>query len=182
LIFFYSNPAVFYSNPAVVVQNLNNIPGPKEEVHMLLIAIGVLVAVALLAFGWGRARRVRKSRALMDHCIEPEVLHELLEPEARVLVFDVRQPLDVLAYSERIPGAKRISPKDVLARPELIPKETDVVVYCTCPGEKTSWEIVQRAQALDYSRLKLLHGGLEAWKAKGYPVEPYKEAFHLDTA
>jgi len=23
---------------------------------------------------------------------------------------------------------------------------------------------------------------LEAWKAKGYPVEPYNEPFHLDTA
>ena len=99
-----------------------------------------------------------------------------------MVVIDVRQPLDVLAYSEMIPGAKRIAPKEVMMNPDLIPREQDVVIYCTCPGEKTSWEIVHKAQALNYPRLKLLHGGLEAWKAKGYPVEPYKEAFHLDTA
>jgi rhodanese-related sulfurtransferase len=38
---------------------------------------------------------------------------------------------------------------------------------------------LHRAQALHFLRIKFLKGGLEAWKSKGYPVEPYTESFHL---
>jgi rhodanese-related sulfurtransferase len=98
-----------------------------------------------------------------------------------VLVFDVRQPLDLLADSEIIPGATRLSPKEVIQNPSLIPKEKDSVVYCTCPSDETSQTILHRALALKFFQIKFLKGGLEAWKAKGYPVEPYNKPFRLDT-
>jgi rhodanese-related sulfurtransferase len=149
---------------------------------MLLIGMWAVGAIGVLGFVAWRVKRSRERRELDEHSIEAEELHMLLEPQPRVLVYDVRQPLDLLAYSEMIPGAKRVPPKNVLANPSLIPREEDVVVYCTCPGEKTSWEILRRAKELKYSRLKLLRGGLEAWKAKGYAVVPYKDSFRLDTA
>ena len=34
---------------------------------------------------------------------------------------------------------------------------------------------------MHFLRIKFLEGGLAAWKAKGYPVEPYEESCHLDT-
>src|SRR5207244_9794861 len=89
--------------------------------------------------------------------------------------------LNLLAYPEIIPGARRIPPKEVLERPSLIPKEKEAVVYCTCPGDKTSRAILHRALAMHFSRIKFLKGGLAAWRAKGYPVEPYREVFHLYT-
>jgi rhodanese-related sulfurtransferase len=90
-------------------------------------------------------------------------------------------PLDLLAYSEIIPGATRIPPKEIMENPSLIPKEEDAVIYCTCPDDKTSREILRRARGLNFSRLKILRGGLAGWKAKGYPVEPYEKSFRLDT-
>jgi rhodanese-related sulfurtransferase len=153
-----------------------------EEVDMLLIAIWAVVALCILLFVALRVRVAKKRRELFAHSIEPDELHELLEPERRVMVFDVRQPLDVLAYSEMIPGAKRVAPKEVLKNPEVIPREQDVVIYCTCPGEKTSWEILRQAKSLQYTRIKLLRGGLAAWKAKGYTVERYMDSFRLDSA
>lgn len=145
-------------------------------------AVTLMVAVGIAAIGaaaW--VLRKRHLRALDGYGIEPEELRNLLEPEPRVLVYDVRQPLDVLAYSEKIPGARRVAPKEILADPSVIPSDQDVVVYCTCDGQKTSREIIQRGLALGFRRIRLLRGGLAAWKAKGYPVEPYKESFHLDT-
>jgi rhodanese-related sulfurtransferase len=115
------------------------------------------------------------------HGITPDALHALLASNQEVLLLDVRQPLDLLAHAEIIPGAKRIFPKEVLEKPSLIPKEKDLVVYCTCPGEKTSREIWHRTRDLGFVRVKFLKGGLESWKAKGYAVEPYQESFHLDT-
>jgi rhodanese-related sulfurtransferase len=97
----------------------------------------------------------------------------------KVLLFDVRQPLDLLANSEIIPGAKRIPPNDVLENPALIPKEQDSIVYCTCPSDKTSRIVLRRALSLNFLRIKFLKGGLAAWKAMGYPVEPYTQPFHL---
>ena len=96
-----------------------------------------------------------------------------------VALFDVRQPLDLLAHSEIIPGARRIAPLDVLAVPSLIPKDKEAIVYCTCPGDKTSRAVLRRALDLQFFKIKFLKGGFDAWKAKGYPLEPYREVFHL---
>jgi len=147
---------------------------------MLWVAIGV--GLCALIFGIVRVKRLRDRRELERHSIEPEALHELLTSGQRMLVLDVRQPLDLLAYSEIIPGARRIPPKEVIANPSLVPRDEDAVLYCTCNSEKTSRDILRRALALNFTRVKVLKGGLAAWKAKGYSVESYQEPFRLDTA
>jgi rhodanese-related sulfurtransferase len=149
---------------------------------MFPIMVSVVVAIGGLIFVVVRLKRSREKREMNRYIIEPEALHSLLDSNPNVVVVDVRQPLDLLAYSEIIPGAKRIPPKDVIANPSLIPKDVDTVVYCTCNSEETSRDILRRALALNFSRLKILRGGLAAWKEKGYPVVPYVESFHLDTA
>jgi rhodanese-related sulfurtransferase len=126
-----------------------------------------------------RIKRRTDRREMEQHSITPEALHTLLAADKDVLVFDVRQPLDLLANSEIIPGATRIPPKEVLENPSLIPKEKEAIVYCTCPGDKTSREVLHRALGLHFLRIKFLQGGLAAWKAQGYPLEPYNKPFHL---
>ena len=148
---------------------------------MYLIAICV-AGFCLLIFGLFRMKRLRERRELEQYTIEPEALHALLEAKNDILVLDVRQPLDLLAHSEIIPGATRVPPKDVIEHASLIPKEKDTVIYCTCVSEETSRLILKKALALNFSRIKFLKGGLAAWKAKGYPVEIYDKPFHLDTA
>jgi rhodanese-related sulfurtransferase len=148
---------------------------------MYLIAICV-VGFLVLLFSIFRMRQLRRRRELDEHSIEPDALHALLTKNQDVLLFDVRQPLDLLAHSEIIPGAKRIPPKEVLEKATLIPKEKESVIYCTCVSQSTSRMILERALALNFTKIKFLKGGLDAWKAKGYPVERYTTPFHLDTA
>jgi len=126
-----------------------------------------------------RQKHASEERTLNRHSITPEDLHALLASNNELLLFDVRQPLDLLAYPEIIPRAQRIAPNEVLENPALIPQEKDAVVYCTCPSDKTSRIVLRRALTLHFNRVKLLKGGLAAWKAKGYPVDPYNEVFHL---
>jgi len=145
---------------------------------MPLILTAILVSAVCVLIGI-RIKRKTDRNEMEQHSISPEALHSLLAANHDVLLFDVRQPLDLLANSEIIPGAKRIPPKEVLENPALIPKEKDSIVYCTCPSDKTSREILRRARALHFFRIKFLKGGLAAWKASGYPVEPYTQAFHL---
>jgi rhodanese-related sulfurtransferase len=143
----------------------------------LSIIVAVLLALSVLAVL--RQKRQSEQREIERYSIAPEELQALLASNHEVLLFDVRQPLDLLAYPEIIPRAQRIPPKDVLENPTLIPREKDTVVYCTCPSDKTSRIVLRQALKLDFHRVKLLKGGLAAWKAKGYPVDPYNEVFHL---
>jgi rhodanese-related sulfurtransferase len=148
---------------------------------MYLIAICVVGAIVLI-FGIVRMVQLQRRRELEKFSIEPEELHTLLESKKDIVLLDVRQPLDLLAHSEIIPGAKRIPPKDVIEQAGLIPKDKDSVVYCTCVSDETSLRVLKYALNMHFSRIKFLKGGLDAWKAKGYPVEPYTTPFHLDTA
>ena len=141
-----------------------------------------LTAICVLLTGLSIAIVIKRNsdrRDIEEHSITPEALHTLLAAHQEVLLFDVRQPLDLLANSEMIPGAKRIPPQEVIENPSLIPQEKDSIVYCTCPSDKTSRLILRRARALHFLRIRFLRGGLAAWKALGYPVEPYTQSFRL---
>jgi rhodanese-related sulfurtransferase len=149
--------------------------------QLTLIVIAIVIW-GLLALIW--IRRIKERREFERISISPEALHALMIAQKDVLVLDARQPLDLLADSEIIAGAQRISPQDALDNPAIIPADKELVVYCTCPSDKTSRSIALKAQSLanvDISRVKFLKGGLAAWKAKGYPVVPYDKTFHLDT-
>jgi rhodanese-related sulfurtransferase len=145
---------------------------------LILTAICIVVLCLLTVIS---IKRTRAHQEMELHSITPEALRALLTSKPEVLLFDVRQPLDLLANSEIIPGATRIPPREVIENPLLIPKDKDSVVYCTCPSDKTSRIILRRALAMHFLRIKFLKGGLAAWKAKGYPVERYEKSFHLDT-
>jgi len=145
----------------------------------MILAITIICAVVLLAAVL--AKRAKDRRELERFSITPKALHALLAANHEVVVVDVRQSLDLLGDSTIIPGARWIAPEEVRANPSLLPKDRDLVVYCTCPSDKTSRTILRRALACGFSRIKFLKGGLDGWKASGLPVEPYKEPFHLDS-
>ena len=147
---------------------------------LAVVAIVVALLLCLSIVIW--IKRRRDQHMLEQHSITAEALHSLLASNHEVLLLDVRLPLDLLADSEIIAGAKRIPPSEIIENPSIIPREKDAVAYCTCPGDKTARVIIHRALALKFERVKFLEGGLAAWKAQGYPVEPYLESFHLDSA
>jgi rhodanese-related sulfurtransferase len=139
------------------------------------------VALGLLIFGWMTTRRLRAKRQIEAKSIEPEALYAQLNAR-QVLLYDVRQPLDFLAHPEIIPGATRIAPKDIAEQTASFSRDQNSVIYCTGGDDETFQMVLGKASALNFTRVKLLKGGLAAWKEKGYPVEPYTSSFHLDTA
>ena len=144
-----------------------------------VITAACVAGICSLIVFW--TQRNKQQSKMEQHSITPESLYAALVSHQEILIFDVRQPLDLLAYPEIIPGAKRIPPNEVLEKPSLIPGEKDSVVYCTCPNDKTSRAVLGRALEVHLHRVKFLKGGLAAWKANSYPVEPYREVFQLYT-
>jgi rhodanese-related sulfurtransferase len=145
------------------------------------VAAVCTAVLCILIFGVIMMRRLRAKREIAAKSIEPEALYELLNAK-QVLLYDVRQPLDFLAHPEIIPGATRIAPKDIAEQTASFSRDQNSVIYCTGGDEETSSMVLGKARALNFTRVKLLKGGLAAWKEKGYPVEVYSEPFHLDTA
>ena len=145
----------------------------------MYLAIMTMIAAVLLAVVLARRRRDR--REMERYSVTPEALHALMASKQEVLVIDVRQPLDLLGDSVIIPGAQWLAPEEVRANPSLLPKGSDLVVYCTCPSDKTSRIILRRALAVGFLRIKFLKGGLDGWRMRGFPVEPYTKPFQLNS-
>jgi len=142
----------------------------------------LILSVCLGISEWNR--RKRKRLFFESHSINVEQLHSILtstDQRGSLQVIDVRQPLDLLSYSQIIPGSRRIPPKDILENPGLLSRDQDTIVYCTCPSDETASKIMHKAVSLGFEKVRVLHGGLDAWKEKSYPVEPYESVFHLDT-
>lgn len=144
----------------------------------VLIAVCTAISLVLIV-SW--IRRRKENQDLESHSITAEALNTLMNASHEVLLIDVRRPLDLLIDLESIPGSTRIPPNEFFENPSLIPKDKETVFYCTCPGDETARRIVRQALRMGFSCVKLLRGGLPAWKAKGYPVVTYDKPFHLET-
>lgn len=60
-----------------------------------------------------------------------------------------------------------MSLKEFRARVDLIPKNREIIFFCACPEEATSSRRAEEAVALGFRNVKVLSGGVEAWKEAG---------------
>jgi rhodanese-related sulfurtransferase len=104
-------------------------------------------------------------KAMMDHARE--------QGNTPPFVVDLRHPLDYLPDPRVIPGALRIGPNEIRQHSEIIPRDRDVVLYCTCPSEETSAKLALQLHKLGIYRVRPLRGGFDGWKNSGYPLEEY---------
>jgi rhodanese-related sulfurtransferase len=129
----------------------------------IVLTTTIAIACVSMVGRWfmARNRRRRREAELAQHSITPEQLSQALAKRPRLPLFDLREPLDVVANSEIIPGATRISPYRVLENPWLIPKEKEAIIYCTCSEDETNIVLLERLLAMGFSKVKFLKGGLE---------------------
>jgi len=56
------------------------------------------------------------------------------------------------------------------SRALTLSKEREIIFYCACPQDETSTARAEEYEARGFSNVKVLSGGVYAWKAAGYPV------------
>jgi membrane protein DedA with SNARE-associated domain len=123
--------AVFW---VVTVTSLGLILGDQLE-EIALRWGGWLVAV--LAGGlsvyilWKFIQRQRFIRRLRMARITPMELMDKLTAGETVSIVDLRQPIDIEAFPQMIPGALRIGMEEIEHRHGEIPRDCDVVLYCS---------------------------------------------------
>jgi hypothetical protein len=76
------------------------------------------------------AARKQAELAKLERITVEELKSKLSKKEA-IFILDVRMPDDYDKAGEKIKGSVRISPFDLKARMKEVPKDKDVVTYCT---------------------------------------------------
>ena len=107
--------------------------------------------------------------------LEPEKLKRQLDAGEKIFIVDLRHPLELLPDPNTLPGAVHFSPEALAARSDEIPRDRDVVLYCTCPSEATAARTAMTLHKLGIERVRPLRGGYGEWKRLGFPVEPFRQ-------
>jgi membrane protein DedA with SNARE-associated domain/rhodanese-related sulfurtransferase len=131
-----------------------------------------LVVGAILAFwAWRIVRKRRLIRLLRTRRLTPDQLRARLDANEQIWIIDLRAAIEYAVTRQTLPGAIRMDPEELEDRHEEIPRDCDVVLYCTCPDEATSARAALALKSRGIERVFPLEGGLEAWVSRGYPVD-----------
>jgi membrane protein DedA with SNARE-associated domain/rhodanese-related sulfurtransferase len=138
---------------------------------------GVLLVSGIFALLIWRVIRHRLSlRQLAAARMEPEEVKRLLDAGNEVTIVDLRHPLEVFVEPFVIPGAIRLSPAALAEGHHVIPRDRDIILYCTCPSEATSAKTALSLRKLGIERVRPLRGGYDEWKRLGFPLEEVRPA------
>jgi membrane protein DedA with SNARE-associated domain/rhodanese-related sulfurtransferase len=140
------------------------------------IVIFVLMVLGFLAHRiWKQRKFLQQVRELR---LEPSELKTMLDyaetnHTPAPFIVDLRHPLDYLPDPRVLPGALRIGPNELKQHSEIIPRDRDVILYCTCPSEETSARLALQLHKMGVYRVRPLRGGFDGWKQAGYPLVDY---------
>jgi membrane protein DedA with SNARE-associated domain/rhodanese-related sulfurtransferase len=153
--------ALFKTQIALLLIHLDRIGG--------IAFLGVLVLLsAYVAFKWWERSRFYKMLRMAR--ISVAELHALIQGGEAPLIIDVRSPTARALEPHWIPGALHISLPDVDVHLKDLPRDRDIILYCTCPSEASAARVAKMLMNHGFKRVRPLHGGLDAWVAAGHGV------------
>jgi membrane protein DedA with SNARE-associated domain/rhodanese-related sulfurtransferase len=133
---------------------------------------GGLLLLGIIIFFVGRVLRRRMIlKELAASRLEPEELKRQLDAGEAVFIVDLRHPLEILPDPFTLPGALHFSPEALTSRHLEIPRDRDIVLFCTCPSEATAAKTAMALHKLGIERVRPLRGGYDEWKRLGFPLD-----------
>jgi membrane protein DedA with SNARE-associated domain/rhodanese-related sulfurtransferase len=163
---------VFMSLGLVLRTQLNEIARMARAAGHSFQAFVAVLVLGGFAF-WKYQERRRFQHAMRAIRITPEELKLKIQQSRSVAVIDVRHPLDVLSEPFIIPGAIRVPLEEIEVHPPELPRETEIVIYCTCPSQASSSRAWQLLEKHGFHRVRVLEGGLQGWQSRGFAVEKF---------
>ena len=94
---------------------------------LVAVLAGSLAAYIL----WKYIQRRRFLHRLRIARISPKELMDKLTAGEQISIVDLRQPIDIEAFPRMLPGALRIAMEEIEDRHREIPRDRDVVLYCS---------------------------------------------------
>lgn len=134
-------------------------------------ALSLLVALAVIFVAYKYWQRQRLLDELRMARITVSELRTMLQGGQTPLIFDLRSSAAVEEDPALIQGAVHVSAEDIESRLGELPKDQEIVVYCSCPNEVSSARLALRLKRKGFTRVRPLLGGLDAWREQNYPLE-----------
>jgi membrane protein DedA with SNARE-associated domain len=107
-----------------------------ERILFIVSRTGASLAAVLIStiggyFAWKWIGRRRYLRRLEMARISPEELRRRMESGEEFAILDLRHPSEVDPDGGTLPGALRFPPEELDARHNEVPRDRDIVLYCT---------------------------------------------------
>jgi membrane protein DedA with SNARE-associated domain/rhodanese-related sulfurtransferase len=140
-----------------------------EHLGSLIFAILGALLAAYIAYKWWERRRfytlLRMAR------IEVSDLYRMMDQGSSPLILDVRSATARKLEPRHIPGAISLSLDDIARELPRLPRDREIVLYCTCPNEASAAQVARVLLKNGFARVRPLRGGLDEWIQAGYAVE-----------
>ncbi|HTD88751.1 MAG TPA: DedA family protein/thiosulfate sulfurtransferase GlpE [Candidatus Binatia bacterium] len=134
-------------------------------------ALGVVVGLAALYIGYKYFQRRRLLNELRMARVSVDELRNKQQAGERLTILDLRSRLELEQDPSVISGAFHISPDEIETRHAEIPRDRDIVLYCSCPNEVTSARVALLLRRKGIERVRPLLGGIDAWRERKYPMD-----------
>ena len=131
-----------------------------------LAVVGGLIAVFI---GYKYFQRHRLLHELRMARITVDELHQKMEAGENPMILDLRPHSELAEGPSLIRGALHMTMDEIEHRLQEIPRDRDIILYCSCPNEVTSARMALRLQGQAFTRVRPLQGGIDAWTRTQLP-------------
>ncbi|MBI2682221.1 MAG: VTT domain-containing protein [Acidobacteriales bacterium] len=113
---------LFSAQVELVAERILTLSGSLAKAFALLFTIYI---------GWKFLKRQLFLRELRILRLDPPALKKMMDEGEPVFIVDLRHPQDFRAEPRSIAGALRMSPDEIEEKHELIPRDRDIILFCT---------------------------------------------------
>lgn len=126
-------------------------------------ALGLVAGAAAAYIGFKFWQRKRLLEELRMARITPADLRQMMEAGKELVILDLRSSIEAAAEAG-IEGAVHLTLDDVKQERYKIPRDREIVVYCSCPNEVTAARVALLLRRHGFSNVRPLLGGIDAWR------------------
>jgi rhodanese-related sulfurtransferase len=134
-------------------------------------AVALVIGLLALYLGYKFYQRHRLLKELRMARITVDELNQKLESGENLTILDLRSSAEVERNPLLIRSARHMTLEELKSRKDEVPRDRDIILYCSCPNEVTSARMALLLQRNGFTRVRPLLGGLDAWREKNYPTE-----------
>lgn len=131
----------------------------------------IIMLLAVLAICLPTPKTLANLQDDNNKTITAEELLAKVNKGEKVLIFDVRTLGQYKASANHIKGDMRLEEEEIETKLKDVPKNQEIVTYCTCPDEATSNYFASKIRDKGFKNVSALKGGYFAWLRVDGPTE-----------
>lgn len=154
---------------ALFSNQLEYLAGLFDQAGGLLLTVLLVGLAGFIGYKFYHRQQFLRQHRMAK--ISVDELKQRLDTGEPITVVDVRHPLTLELDPEVIPGAINFTLEELEHRHHEIPRDRDVILYCSCPNEVSSARTALLLRKKGVHRVRPLEGGLDAWRERKFPVK-----------